>query len=326
MSGQPPKVAVVTGAGSSIGAAVVRAWPPRGGRWCWPAGGVTPWRRSPGGAPGWPACSIRSWPDVTGEASRCRPCSTPSSSSRVDLLFKRLLAPAPGPRPGRRVPGRVERRGGGELTRSAPLHPGGVPGHAPSAARWRPDRQQRLHLGAPTRRSGPTPRPSTRSHGADKGDHAGRARPRHRLWADRHRQRRHRPDRGHAGRRAPCRRQRAAQARIDVADVARAVCYIASLPLDTNIATMTVMATRCRSSAPARLAGHHLLGPARRGRLLGCRRFGYGADVKRTGHEGPDRWRRPWRPLTRSRWRMPGDFDGVVAAVTSGGSGTTSGG
>jgi hypothetical protein len=32
--------------------------------------------------------------------------------------------------------------------------------------------------------------------------------------------------------------------RIDVADVARAVCYMASLPLDANIATMTVMATR----------------------------------------------------------------------------------
>jgi NAD(P)-dependent dehydrogenase (short-subunit alcohol dehydrogenase family) len=32
--------------------------------------------------------------------------------------------------------------------------------------------------------------------------------------------------------------------RIDVADVARAVCYMASLPLDANVATMTVMATR----------------------------------------------------------------------------------
>jgi NADP-dependent 3-hydroxy acid dehydrogenase YdfG len=29
-----------------------------------------------------------------------------------------------------------------------------------------------------------------------------------------------------------------------VADVARAVCYMASLPLDANVATMTVMATR----------------------------------------------------------------------------------
>jgi NAD(P)-dependent dehydrogenase (short-subunit alcohol dehydrogenase family) len=32
--------------------------------------------------------------------------------------------------------------------------------------------------------------------------------------------------------------------RMDVADVARAVCYMASLPLDANVATMTVMATR----------------------------------------------------------------------------------
>jgi NAD(P)-dependent dehydrogenase (short-subunit alcohol dehydrogenase family) len=32
--------------------------------------------------------------------------------------------------------------------------------------------------------------------------------------------------------------------RVDVADVARAVCYMASLPLDANVATMTVMATK----------------------------------------------------------------------------------
>ena len=32
--------------------------------------------------------------------------------------------------------------------------------------------------------------------------------------------------------------------RMDVADVARAVCYMASLPLDANVATMTVMATK----------------------------------------------------------------------------------
>jgi NAD(P)-dependent dehydrogenase (short-subunit alcohol dehydrogenase family) len=31
---------------------------------------------------------------------------------------------------------------------------------------------------------------------------------------------------------------------MDVADVARAVCYMAGLPLDANVATMTVMATR----------------------------------------------------------------------------------
>jgi NADP-dependent 3-hydroxy acid dehydrogenase YdfG len=31
---------------------------------------------------------------------------------------------------------------------------------------------------------------------------------------------------------------------MDVADVARAVVYMASLPLDANVATMTVMATK----------------------------------------------------------------------------------
>jgi NADP-dependent 3-hydroxy acid dehydrogenase YdfG len=32
--------------------------------------------------------------------------------------------------------------------------------------------------------------------------------------------------------------------RMAVADVARAVCYMAGLPLDANVATMTVMATK----------------------------------------------------------------------------------
>jgi NADP-dependent 3-hydroxy acid dehydrogenase YdfG len=32
--------------------------------------------------------------------------------------------------------------------------------------------------------------------------------------------------------------------RMDVADVARAVCYMVSLPLDANVATMTVMVNR----------------------------------------------------------------------------------
>ena len=32
--------------------------------------------------------------------------------------------------------------------------------------------------------------------------------------------------------------------RMDVADVARAVLYMAELPLDANVATMTVMATK----------------------------------------------------------------------------------
>ena len=34
------------------------------------------------------------------------------------------------------------------------------------------------------------------------------------------------------------------EARMSVADVARAVVYMASLPLDANVATLTVMATR----------------------------------------------------------------------------------
>jgi hypothetical protein len=43
-----------------------------------------------------------------------------------------------------------------------------------------------------------------------------------------------------------------------VADVARAVRYMVSLPLDANVATMTVMVTKMPFIVATRLAGHHL--------------------------------------------------------------------
>jgi hypothetical protein len=90
-------------------------------------------------------------------------------------------------------------------------------------------------------------------------------------------------ERGHGGRRVPGRRHLRPEPQIQVADVACAARDMAGLPLGANIATMSVMATKLPPSAAARLAGHHLLGPARPGRLLGRRRFGYGPEVKRTG-------------------------------------------
>jgi NAD(P)-dependent dehydrogenase (short-subunit alcohol dehydrogenase family) len=62
MSSQPPKVAVVTGAGSGIGAAVVHALAAEGWTVVLASRGRDALAASPGGAPGWPACSTRSRP------------------------------------------------------------------------------------------------------------------------------------------------------------------------------------------------------------------------------------------------------------------------
>ena len=69
---------------------------------------------------------------------------------------------------------------------------------------------------------------------------------RHRLRADRHRQRRDRDDRADADERRPSgrRHDRDRSRRWTSADVARAVVYMASLPLDANVLFMTVMATK----------------------------------------------------------------------------------
>ena len=70
-------------------------------------------------------------------------------------------------------------------------------------------------------------------------------RARHRLRADRHRQRRDRDDRAR-WRAACCRptgRWRPSR-RSDVAHVADAVVYMAGLPLDANVQFLTVMATK----------------------------------------------------------------------------------
>ena len=66
----------------------------------------------------------------------------------------------------------------------------------------------------------------------------------HRVRPDRHRQRRHGHDGGMATGVPQANGQIAAEPRLDVAHVVRAVIYMASLPLDANVQFMTVMATK----------------------------------------------------------------------------------
>ena len=68
---------------------------------------------------------------------------------------------------------------------------------------------------------------------------------RHRLRPNRHRQRRHRHDRADAHHRCPSgRRHDRLEPTIESQHVARAVAYMATLPLDANVQFMTVMATK----------------------------------------------------------------------------------
>ena len=139
----------------------------------------------------------------------------------------------------------MERRGGGEPHRGVPLHPGGVPGDARQRARG----GRIINNGSI---SAHAPRPRSVAYTATK--HAitgltrstaldGRA---HDITCGQ-------IDVGNAatalteamaaGVRQPDGSVRP-EPRMDVADVARAVCYMVSLPLDANVATMTVMVTR----------------------------------------------------------------------------------
>ena len=100
--------------------------------------------------------------------------------------------------------------------------------------------------------SAQTPRPELRAvyrHQArDQRPHqvygAGRPRVRHRLRPDRHRQCRDRDDGAYEARCAASRRPARARADHGCRRGARAVVYMASLPLDTNVLFMTVMATK----------------------------------------------------------------------------------
>ena len=74
------------------------------GRWCWPAAGATPWRRSPSGAPGCPGCSTRYRP-TSPTRRRCGRCST-GRSSGIAASTCCSTTPAPARRPATWTPSR----------------------------------------------------------------------------------------------------------------------------------------------------------------------------------------------------------------------------
>jgi NADP-dependent 3-hydroxy acid dehydrogenase YdfG len=97
MSGQPPKVAVVTGAGSGIGAAVVHALAAEGWTVVLAGRGRDALAAVAGRGAGLAGMLDPVLADVTGEAS-VRACSTPSSSgTAASTCCSTTLAPAPRP-------------------------------------------------------------------------------------------------------------------------------------------------------------------------------------------------------------------------------------
>ena len=240
----PTRIAVVTGAGSGIGAAVALAL--AGGGWHVVLAGrrldaLASVAERGAGLPG----ELHPEPtDVTDEASvRSLFDQAVEAYGRVDLLFNNAGTGAPG-RDLDDPAGGVERRGRGEPHGCLPLQPGGLPGDAaPAAARW-PDHQQRLDLRA-------RPRPQSVAYTATKHAITGLTKSTSfdgRAFDIACGQ----IDIGNAATEMTERMTEAVpqadgsarpEPRIDVAHVARAVLYMASLPLDANVATMTVMAT-----------------------------------------------------------------------------------
>ena len=110
----------------------------------------------------------------------------------------------------------------------------------------RPHHQQRIDLGAcAATELGAVHRDQARDHRADEVDRAGRPQVRHRLRADRYRQRRDRNDGAHERRHPAAERlERSPSPRSTSRTWPEPSLYMASLPLDANVLFMTVMATK----------------------------------------------------------------------------------
>jgi NAD(P)-dependent dehydrogenase (short-subunit alcohol dehydrogenase family) len=246
MSGQPPKVAVVTGAGSGIGAAVVHSLAAEGWTVVLAGRGRDALAAVAGRGAGLAGMLDPVPADVTGEASvRALVDATVERHGRVDQLFNNAGTGAPArdlaavslaewnavvavnltgvfhcTREAFRVM-RHQRPRGGRI-----INNGSISAHAPRprSVAYTPTKHAITGLTKATALDGrahdiacgqmdignaATALTEAMAAGVPQAD--GSARP---------------------------------EPRIDVADVARAVCYMASLPLDANVATMTVMATK----------------------------------------------------------------------------------
>ena len=188
------RVAVVTGGGSGIGAAVALALARDG------------WRVVIVGRREQPLAELAAaYPDLSLDPITADVTAEESVRSLFAEVVSRHAAGGPVvqqrrdgqsvTRCGRCAIGRVAGGGRPEPDRGVPVHSRGVCGDAVPATAGRADHQQRLHLGSrPAPRLGGLRRHQARDHRADQGHRAGRAGVRHRLRPDRHRQRRDRHD------------------------------------------------------------------------------------------------------------------------------------
>ena len=242
-SGSREKFAIVTGAGTGIGKHAALALAREGYTVALAGRRKDLLEKTAAEAKGGRTLAV---PTDVADPHPCRRCSSDGETfGRLDVLFNNAGTGAPA------VPledltfEQWQTRRRRQPDRRVPLHAGGVPvmkDQSPRGGRIINNGSISAH--APRPNSAALHGDQARDHRPHQVDVARRPQVRHRLRADRHRQRGDRDDRAdEEGRAAGERTMIAVEPTMDVEHVARAVVYMASLPLDANVLFMTVMAT-----------------------------------------------------------------------------------